>query len=150
MKLIFATSALAAFAIAISPAIAATATAIAPGILAISGKQIHLANIKSPPARLRCTWRNRALDCGTLATAGLADLIAGANVICTPAASGRSRCTSNGYDISYGLIHSGWAIPANTAPQNYKTKMLKARQHKRGLWAARNATGAIVAETLTH
>ena len=115
----------------------------------VAGKTIKLANINSLKPGTACTWKNRPLDCGVLATAGLKDLVAGANVICQQARLDQFTCTAAGYDLAYGLIHAGWAIPSSDAPSRYFTKRDRAKKHRLGFWAAKNQTGALIAETLS-
>jgi len=115
----------------------------------VAGKTVKLANIKSLKPGTPCTWKNRPLDCGILAAAGLKDLVAGANVICRQRTADQFTCTAAGYDLAYGLIHAGWAIPLNSAPPRYFIKRDRAKKRQLGFWAAKNQTGMLIAETLS-
>ena len=116
----------------------------------VSGQKVRLDYITSLKPGFACRWKNRPLDCGVLATAGLKDLVAGATgITCKQNTSGNFTCTAGGYDLAYGLIHAGWAVPNANAPTRYLTKMNRAKQRKLGLWAAKNNQNKIVATTLT-
>jgi len=111
----------------------------------VQGKTVQLDFIKSLKPGNACTWKNRPLDCGVLAAAGLKDLVVAANVTCVQNISGKYTCTAGGYDLAYGLIHAGWAVPTDNAPARYQTKRARAESHKLGFWAAKNTTGQVVA-----
>ncbi|HFC04108.1 MAG TPA: hypothetical protein ENJ55_00265 [Rhizobiales bacterium] len=111
----------------------------------VQGKMVQLDFIKSLKPGNACTWKNRPLDCGMLAAAGLKDLVVGANVTCVQNISGKYTCTASGYDLAYGLIHAGWAVPTSNAPAQYQIKRARAESHKLGFWAARNTAGHVVA-----
>ena len=102
----------------------------------VAGKKITLTGIVVPALKTMCTLRRAPLDCGRLARAGLQDLVIGAPVSCTRVRGGTWRCLSGGYDLSYGLIHAGWARPVAGAPAIYRAKVRDARAHNRGLWQA--------------
>jgi len=142
-------------------AVASSATALADGMtttgaprvidgrtMEVAGKQVTLAHIAVPPIGGACHWRGKPFDCGELARAGLMDLTAGAIVSCRSAAGGHI-CMSGGYDLAFGLVHAGWAVPLADAPQAYFDKMREAERRGRGLWSAvDNSGGAIPASLL--
>lgn len=116
----------------------------------IADKTVKLAHIVSLQPGASCVWKNRPLDCGVLATAGLKDLVAGADVVvCKKATTDKFTCTAGGYDLAYGLIHAGWAVPERSAPARYLKKMNRAKQRKLGFWDAKNSSNKIVAATLS-
>jgi len=114
----------------------------------VGDKTVQLDNIVSLKPGNACVWKNRPLDCGVVATAGLKDLVAGSNVVCKQNTSGKYTCTADGYDLSYGLIHAGWAVPDRAAPAHYVNKMNQAKMRKLGFWGATNSSGEIVAVRL--
>lgn len=116
--------------------------------LYVAGKRILLDHITSPKPGTKCTWKNRPLDCGVLAGAGLKDLIVGSTVTCRKNPSGRYTCKAGGYDLAYGLIHAGWAVPTAGAPKYYFDKQIASRARKLGLWGARDEYGKTIALTL--
>jgi len=115
------------------------ATAVDGEILAVAGREVRLAGIEAPPLGDKCPFRGRAIDCGLVARAQLADLTAGATVVCETlnreqAAIPFARCEAGGYDISEGMIHTGWARVGKRAPARYRDVEQAARLAGRGLW----------------
>lgn len=107
--------------------------------MVVAGQEVSLAGIEVPALGEPCRIGGKTLDCGRLARAGLMDLVVGGEVRCVPAGSGGHRCEADGYDIAFGLIHAGWAVPAAGAPAHYLAKMEEARKRGRGLWSAKPA-----------
>ncbi len=107
----------------------------------IAGRTVTLANIIVPMPGTSCLLRGRTHDCGKLSRAGLMDITAGATVSCEPASEATFLCTAEGYDLGYGLIHAGWALPGESAPAHYRRKMQDAKIRSRGLWRAKTADG---------
>ena len=107
----------------------------------VAGQTVKLTNIIVPELGRRCIWRKRTFDCGNLARTALMDITAGANVICKAAKAGKHLCTADGYDLGFGMIHAGWAIPTAEAPPHYHRRMDQARRHKRMLWSAQSLDG---------
>jgi endonuclease YncB( thermonuclease family) len=116
--------------------------------MVVAGQDIVLADIEVPALGEPCRIRGNPLDCGILARAGFMDIVAGSEVTCSAVGHGRHRCFADGYDIGFGLIHAGWAVPANDAPGHYTAKMTEARERGRGLWSAIPETGD--APTMAH
>ncbi len=104
--------------------------------IVVNGQSHILYGIKSPKPGDTCQLRGKERDCGVLSRAGLMDLTAGAQVKCTAAPAGLigSKCLSDGYDLSEGMVHTGWAEALGNAPQRLRTIMKTARTKKRGLW----------------
>ena len=113
--------------------------------MVVAGKTVKLDHIHSLKPGAACVWKNRPLDCGVLATAGLKDLVAGANVVCKQTTSGNFTCTAGGYDLAYGLIHAGWAVPTSGAPARYFSKQERSKKRQLGLWGAKNPEGKTMA-----
>ena len=123
-------------------ALKGTAQAIDGARLTVAGMEVRLADIVVPEMGSECLVSGKTLDCGRLAWAGLMDITAGAQVICRKAGEHAHRCAADGYDLSYGQLHAGWAVVIDGAPDAYKSKMNEARERKRGLWAARDVSNA--------
>lgn len=107
----------------------------------ISGHTVRLAGIRVPALGERCRIGGNVLDCGRLARAGLMDLLVGGEVQCRSLKGGDYRCLAEGYDLAFGLIHAGWAVPTTDAPAHYYAKMREAEARGRGLWSAGTAAG---------
>lgn len=106
--------------------------------LQIGGREVRLADIVAPERGRLCTLFGKPRDCGVIARAGLLDLTAGATVTCRPSGrtAGRTayRCTADGYDLSEGMVYTGWAIPLAGAPKTYWRVLKGARSRPRGFW----------------
>ncbi len=112
----------------------------------VAGKTVQLFGVTGPKTGTPCTWKSkRTLDCGMLATAGLKDITVASSVICTQQADKAYVCKADGFDLAYGLIHAGWALPTANAPKSYRAKRDNARANKRGLWHAIDAKGTTIA-----
>lgn len=104
--------------------------------LTVGGTTHVLYGIKVPAVGEQCHLRGKSRDCGILARASLKDLTAGATVICKPStlAPARSKCLSDGYDLSEGMIYTGWAVTLPTAPSRLHHLMKRAKAKRHGLW----------------
>lgn len=109
--------------------------------MVVDGHTVQLADIVVPAIGSKCVWRGRPLDCGVLASAGLKDITAGANIVCTEVRKGTHRCRDGTFDLAFGLIHAGWAVPDTSAPDHYFKKMQNAKEHRRALWGAHEIDG---------
>lgn len=115
----------------------------------VAGQTVRLADIVVPRLGSKCVWRGKPLDCGVLARAGLKDITAGAEVVCIPVGANAHRCKDGSFDLAFGLIHAGWAVPVSDAPGHYHKKMQDAKEHKRALWGAHGVEEAeLIAEKL--
>ncbi len=104
--------------------------------LVLDGRTYQLAGITAPRMGEQCTVRSQRRDCGLIARAQLLDLTAGAAIECRVASSGagevpRARCLSNGYDISRGMVYTGWA---RAVGDRYRELEIEARGARRGMW----------------
>lgn len=106
----------------------------------LSGQDVRLAGIVVPVPGERCRIGGNVFDCGRLARAGLMDLLVGGEVQCRALAAGDHWCLAEGYDLAFGLIHAGWAVPTADAPARYHVKMRESQARRRGLWSAGTAT----------
>lgn len=126
----------------LSPALAGDARVSGPArildgrTLVVAGRTIALAGIAAPGLGERCLYRGRPFDCGRLARAGLMDITVGGSVVCKHLGKPGWRCTGDGYDIAYGMIHAGWAVALADAPARYRAKTADARRRRVGLWRA--------------
>lgn len=105
--------------------------------LVIDGQTIRLAGIDAPALDQICRWEDRVVRCGVLARDALKDLSVASRVTCARTGTGSgiilAWCRANGYDLSEGMIHTGWArlIPGST---RYAAILKKAQAAKRGIW----------------
>ena len=106
------------------------------GSLEVGGTVHALYGIRAPVLGDKCQVRGNEHDCGILARAGLMDLTAGANVKCTPVKSAEqtSRCRADGYDLSEGMVYTGWAVALPKSPKKLQTLMRESKAKRRGMW----------------
>ena len=134
------------FVTAASGVVAATdvvgAAAVSDGrTLTIAGQSFRLHGIAVPVAGTVCRRQERPFDCAKVAASQLADLTAGATVRCVPiddTAAGRrlARCSVDGYDLSGGMVYTGWARADRGRTDRFNGTEIEARRAGRGLWAA--------------
>ena len=100
----------------------------------IDGQELRLDGIIAPALGRQCMLGGKARDCGLIAKSGLLDLTAGATVTCRKAGADTHRCTADGYDLSEGMVYTGWAVPLDGAPKAYWRVLQGARERPRGFW----------------
>ncbi len=130
-----------------APRLAATELRGAPHVISgdtieLQGRRLRLQGIDAPEPHQRCLFRSRFYDCGEIARAALLDLTAGAEVSCRPLGSGPAdtnlaRCFAQGYDLSEGMVYTGWALADPKAPSRYGPLQQQAERAGRGLWRGR-------------
>ena len=110
------------------------------GILRIANQAFRLNGIEAPPLGFRCPLRGTERDCGLISASALKDLTAGAIVLCRRL--GRfdrdglpvAHCTVDGYDLSEGMVYTGWAEADAQQIVRYVTLEAEARAKPRGMW----------------
>jgi len=119
--------------LAAAPAMAGEVTVIDGQTLQVDGRTYRLVGVAAPAMGETCRVLGHTRDCGLIARAQLLDLTAGATVECRrmDAAPPAARCLSNGYDLSAGMVHTGWARATDAA---YDPIEAKARAARRGMW----------------
>ena len=115
---------------------------ISGDVIEIQGQRLRLVGIYAPEPAQRCLFRERLYDCGEIARAALLDLTAGVQVSCKtlgPGAGGTTlaRCYAGGYDLSEGMVYTGWALADPHKPDRYAASQEKAQQAGHGLWRGR-------------
>lgn len=128
---------------------AGTATVIDGRTLKIGGVRYRLFGIDVPDLGQTCERFGRAYPCGQVARTALMDLVAGARVTCRPVTGARARlagrtdahgrtvalCQATGVDLSWNMVHTGWALPAPVYGARYYGRIRSAaRARGSGLW----------------
>ena len=110
--------------------------------LIVDGETFRLYGIAAPPPGAVCRLPSgRGYDCGRVSATALMDLTAGVAVECQRGRPGAGdRCTAGGYDLSRGMVFTGWAL---ALPDDGRFMALEgeARAARRGMWRA-GAEGA--------
>ena len=127
--------------------ISGTARVIDGDSLEIAGIRLSLAGVDAAETGQRCARDDRLVDCGIAAKAQLSDLTAGVTVSCVmlglsgpthDAVEGiRAHCASDGYDLSEGMVYTGWALVEPGAALLYRNFERDAEASARGLWRYR-------------
>lgn len=109
-------------------------------LLEIKGESFRLYGITVPkPGQICQNKSGKDYDCGAIAAAGLKDLTAGTIVHCKHMENAgtkqrTARCLAGGYDLSQGMVHTGWAIPSTADYPFLLSSLDKAKKRKHGLW----------------
>ncbi|CCQ73176.1 thermonuclease family protein [Magnetospira sp. QH-2] len=117
------------------------AQVLAADMLRVNGQTFCLMGIKAPAPGLSCFTRSgKTFECNRIAATGLMDLTAGTQVTCKTFGDRRAdgcplaRCEANRYDLSKGMVYTGWAqADPETAPQLLKVEH-QARERGHGIW----------------
>ncbi|MDP7548593.1 MAG: thermonuclease family protein [Alphaproteobacteria bacterium] len=128
----------------IAPAMAGTISGpvevVDAATLRIGGQLVRLNGIAAPKPGDQCLMRGRQIPCGRVATTALKDLTAGMVVRCQTHGRAGPRgvilatCAADDYDLSEGMIYTGWARPDKRATARYREVEKAARKRRRGLW----------------
>jgi len=106
--------------------------------LEVAGTEVRLYGIATPAPGETCSLNATRIDCGHVAATQLMDLTAGAEVSCTLQSAETdpptAKCEVDDYDLSEGMVYTGWARPLAFAPESLKEVQTTARQRRHGLW----------------
>lgn len=106
----------------------------------------RLQGIDAPEPGQTCYIERRKYDCGKVSKTALMDLTAGFKVRCVPnppppgGGLPTARCFAGGYDLSQGMVHTGWALADPLTGSIYRAIGREARKAGRGLWRGRFVT----------
>ncbi len=120
--------------------ISGPATIIDGDTLTVAARRLRLEGIDAPALGTPCRLRGQALDCGHIAKTALMDLTVAATVVCrlrgttAPDGTPLGACAVDGYDLSEGMLHAGWARAAGRPNERYDAKEAEARHAGRGMW----------------
>jgi len=111
----------------------------------VGGQRFRLYGIDAPDLDQTCRWPNKTILCGQMSKTAMMDLVAQAEVVCSPLAdAGKNatagpgirfaRCRASGFDIGNNMIHTGWALAYRPDTSPYVVTQDKARKARRGMW----------------
>jgi len=108
-------------------------------MIEVDGAALQLYGIVAPRPGERCPYRSTEIDCGHVAATALMDLTAATPVVCEIIGEGdgdarKARCTAEGYDLSEGMVYTGWALPLPGAPESLASARRQAESGGHGLW----------------
>ncbi len=141
------------FSVPLAPGVAAreevsgTARVIDGDTLEIGGVRLGLVGVDAAEPGQRCARGEKLVDCGIAAGAQLSDLTAGVTVSCVMLGLGEpahdavegidAHCAADGYDLSEGMVYTGWALVEPGAAPLYRNLERDAEAAERGLWRYR-------------
>jgi endonuclease YncB( thermonuclease family) len=108
--------------------------------LSIAGIVLHLSGIDAPEEGQLCRVPSgRAFDCGLVSKTALQDLTVAVSVSCRLTGGRRenlpeARCFAAGYDLSKGMVHTGWALAWPKTGSTYSAVEITARKARHGMW----------------
>lgn len=114
--------------------------------LSIHGTVLHLKGIDAPEKGQFCRVAGgRAFDCGLVSKTALMDLTVAVSVTCQLTGSKRgavpvAQCFAGGYDLSKGMVHTGWALAWPRTGTIYSAVEVSARKSSRGMWRGKFIT----------
>ena len=132
-----------AAAVAGSPTLRGNPRILSGDRLMVAGVEVRLVGIDAPEDGQRCRLPGgRIYDCGRISTTALMDLTAGVGVVCEMAGTKQDDppvaiCRAGGYDLSKGMVHTGWALAWPRTGTIYAAVEKASRKARHGLWRGR-------------
>lgn len=118
--------------------VSGTPTIVTGDTLVLQGYQVRLFGIDAPELGQDCDMHGRSYDCGYIAATALMDLTAGARVRCEIKQQAEltliAICFAGDYDLSEGMVYTGWALALPGETSRYRAFEEDARKAQRGLW----------------
>ena len=123
--------------------------------LMLGDQTYRLYGIDSPELGQNCAIGEKPFDCGYVAATALMDLTAGSAVRCETTADQAANqaqlpgdpdrdknehlalCYADGYDLSEGMVYTGWARALPDSVPGYLSLETEARKKRHGFWKAR-------------
>ena len=105
--------------------------------LDLAGTRVRLQDIDAPELGQQCLLKGKLYPCGEIARAALLDLTAGTEIVCELTdrnGTETARCTADDYDLSGGMVYTGWALADRRVSARYVTLENGAKAAPRGLW----------------
>ncbi len=112
------------------------ATVIDGETLTVEGTRFRLWGIDAPDIRQTCRLGDRSYPCGRISATALMDLVVGGPVECRTVdeVPGVARCWAGGYELSEGMVHTGWALAMPRDHTRFAPIEKQAEAARRGLW----------------
>lgn len=126
--------------VTVSTDISGRALAIAGDLMKVDGTLVRLAGIEAPVSGQPCYRANgRRWNCASAARSGLAGLVRGHNVTCTPSGQGDggyllAQCTVEKTNIATELVQRGYVFAVRSFFGSLNSEEDAARAAKKGIW----------------
>lgn len=107
--------------------------------IVLNNKRIRLYGIDAPERLQQCTVNRVSIACGVMARNVLLGFAIGTMIRCVRKDIDRygrdvSRCFANNFDLSAGMVRSGFAVAYRQYSQAYVSEEAEAKRLKRGMW----------------
>jgi endonuclease YncB( thermonuclease family) len=126
--------------VTVSSEISGRAIAVAGDLLRVDGMTVHISGVEAPEQGQPCHRANgRRWNCASAAKSGLARLVRGRTVTCTPSsqeAGGyvNARCRVGATDVATELVRRGYVFAASSFFNSLSSDEDAARDAKAGIW----------------
>lgn len=105
----------------------------------VDGVKVRLKGVMAPTDGQTCEAYGRTYDCRRISATALMDLTAGLIVNCRVDQVDRNvptmaACSAGGYDLSEGMVYTGWALAYPRLSNRYLPLEDRARLSRHGLW----------------
>jgi endonuclease YncB( thermonuclease family) len=127
-------------AVSVSTELSGRAIAITGDLMRVDGVLVRIANVEAPESRQPCTRANgRRWNCATAAKSGLARLIRGRRVTCTPSGQDTggyvtAQCSIGEADLATELVRNGYVFAVSSFFGSLSGEEDTARTAKKGIW----------------
>lgn len=108
--------------------------------LSVAGTDLRLKGIDAPEKGQLCRVASgRVYDCGLVSKTALMDLTVATTVTCRLTGGTldnlpEAKCSAGGYDLSEGMVHTGWALAWPKSGTKYSTVQITAQKAGNGMW----------------
>lgn len=128
--------------VSVSTELSGRAIAIAGNLMRLDGALVRIANVEAPESRQPCYRADgRRWNCAAAAKSGLAHVVRGRRITCTPSGSGQdasgyvsAQCTVGEVDLAAELVRNGYVFAVSSFLSSLSSEEEAARSAKKGIW----------------
>ena len=126
--------------VSVSTELSGRAIAIAGDLMRVDGVVVRVANVEAPQSRQPCFRADgRRWDCASAAKSGLARVVRGQRVTCTPSGQDAdgyvsAQCSVGESDVATELVRNGYVFAVSSFFSSLGSEEEAARNAKKGIW----------------
>ena len=126
--------------VTVSTEISGRAIAITGDLLRVDGTLVRVSGVEAPESRQPCYRANgRRWNCASAAKSGLARVVRGRRVTCTPSGQDNggyvvAQCSGGETDLATELVRSGYVFAVSSYFSSLGSEEDAARNAKKGIW----------------